>query len=146
MDSYFASLSLSNEPSYTLIGRGYTILASSPRPYLLPSPVRSGADIIKRFVAACRTYLEALIQGELYLPVYYSMQQMLGTMHCHLLVFTSDRLAKCVYDQAVSCIVLASMTPLSFITGNFIRLLDLLLGPYQLSAFSPYLPLILASL
>ena len=73
MDSYFASLSLSNEPSYTLIGRGYTILTSSPGPYLSPSPERSGADIAKQFVAACRAYLEALILSELYLPAHYSL-------------------------------------------------------------------------
>ena len=73
-------------------------LTSSPGPYLLPSPVGSGADIIKRLVAACRAYLEALILSELYLPAHYLMQQMLGTIHCHLLVFASDQLTKCVYD------------------------------------------------
>ena len=53
MDSYSVSPSLSNEPSYTLIGQRFTTLTSSPGPYLSPSPARSGADITKRFVAAC---------------------------------------------------------------------------------------------
>ena len=54
MDSYSDSLSLSSEPSYTLIGQLFTTLTSSPGPYLSPSPARSSADIAKRFVAACR--------------------------------------------------------------------------------------------
>ena len=146
MNSYSASLSLSNEPSHTLIGQCFTTLTSSPGPYLLPSPVGSGTDIAKQFVAACRAYLEALILSELYLPAHYSLQQMLGTIHCHLLVFASDQLTKCMYYQAVSCIGLALMnTPLSP-TGNLIRLLNLLLCSYQLSASSPYLPLVLRSL
>ena len=60
-------MSLSNEPSYTLIGQHFTTLTSSPGPYLLPSPERSRADIAKRFVAACRAYLEALILSELHM-------------------------------------------------------------------------------
>ena len=67
MDSYSVSLSLSNEPSYTLIGQRFTTLTSSPGPYLLPSPVGSGTDITKRFIAACRAYLEALILSELHM-------------------------------------------------------------------------------
>ena len=64
-DLYSASMSLSNEPSYTLIGRGFTTLPSSPGPYLLPSPVGSGTDITKRFVAPCRAYLDVSILSEL---------------------------------------------------------------------------------
>ena len=61
VDSYLASLSLSNEPSYILIGQHFTTLTSSLGPYLLHSLERSGADITKQFVAACKAYLEALI-------------------------------------------------------------------------------------
>ena len=64
MDPYSVSLSLSNEPSYTFIGQCFTTLTSSLGPYLLPSPERSEADIAKRFVAASRAYLEALILSE----------------------------------------------------------------------------------
>ena len=63
-DLYSANMSLSNEPSYTLIGQHFTTLTSSLGPYLLPSPERSGADIAKRFVVASRAYLEALILSE----------------------------------------------------------------------------------
>ena len=64
MDPYSVSMSLSNKPSYTLIGQHFTTLTSSLGPYLLPSPERSEADIAKRFVAASRAYLEALILSE----------------------------------------------------------------------------------
>ena len=90
MDPYSVSLSLSNEPSHTLIGQGLTTLTSSPGPYLLPSPARSGTDITKRFLAPYRACPGVLILSELYSPANCMLQQPLGTIQLHLLMFGPD--------------------------------------------------------
>ena len=106
MDSYSVSPSLSNEPSYTLIGQRFTTLTSSPGPYLSPSPARSGADIVKRFVAACRSCLAVLILSELHSPAPCTLQQTLSTMQLPLLIFGPDYKNGCRCDQTVCCSVL----------------------------------------
>ena len=106
MDPYSVSLSLSNKPSYTIIGQHFTTLTSSPGPYLSPSPARSGTDIAKRFVAACRTCLAVFILSELHSPAPCTLQQTLSTMQLPLLMFGPDYKNGCRCDQTVCCSVL----------------------------------------
>ena len=137
MNLYSASLSLSNEPSHTLIGRCFTTLTSSPGPYLLPSPARSGTDITKQFVAPCRAYLKVPILSELYSPATCMLQETLGTIQLHLLVFGPDHENKCRYDQTISCIVFVPLSATFSSTFILIGCLDPMQCPYQFPELYP---------
>ena len=137
MDSYSVGQSLSNEPSYTLICQHFTTLTSSPGPYLLPSPARSGTDITKRFVAPCRAYLDVPILSELHSPATRMLQQTLGTIQLHLLVFGLDHGNECRYDQTVSCIVFVPLSATFSSICILIGCLDPMQCPYQFPELYP---------
>ena len=137
IDPYSVSMSLSNKPSYTLIGQRSTPLTSSPGPYLLPSLARSGTGITKRFVAACRACLGVLILSELYSPATCMLQQTLGTIQLHLLMFGPDREKKCRYDQTVSCIVFVPLSATFSSICILIGCLDPMQCPYQFPELYP---------
>ena len=137
MDSYSVGQSLSNEPSHTLIGQHFTTLTSSPGPYLLPSPARSGTDITKRFFAAYRACPGVLILSKLYSPANSMLQQPLGTVQLHLLMFGPDHKNKCRYDQTVFCIVFAPLSATFSSICILIGCLDPMQCPYQFPTLHP---------
>ena len=137
IDPYSVSLSLSNKPSYTLIGQRSTTLTSSPGPYLLPSPARSGTDITKQFVAPCKAHLDVPILSELYSPATCMLQETLGTIQLHLLMFGPDRENECRCDQTVSCIVFVPLSATSSSIRILIGCLDPMQCPYQFPELYP---------